>query len=131
MGRILVAIMLGITAAFACIAVAHCAAGGLPYVPGNSLTATSPGAALEAHSIGGKAIIVLGWCVGTFVGAAVAARMGHREIDVWIVAAIVVASALAWVATVPHGTKLMLAALILPWLSAWPATRLAHRWRPR
>lgn len=133
MGRILFAIVLGLVVAFATSAVAEALAMSLfPVASGDDLlNGVSLGGHVGPIPDGAKAILVAGWGLGTLLGGAVADRVGHREIDAYIVAAIVVSAAMAHAYRFVQPGWLIPAGLILPWLCAWAVRGLAHRFTRR
>lgn len=72
-----------------------------------------------------KWLIVAGWCLGAFVGAAVAARIAeHRSIVALAIGALVVAGTLINAREIPHPQWMILAGTLLPLPLAWLATRI-------
>lgn len=130
MGRILFAIVLGLVVAFAVSAAAEALAMQLfPVASGDDLlSGFSLGGHVGPIGDGAKAILVLGWGLGTLAGGAIADRIGHREIDAYVVAAIVVSAALAHAYRFVAPGWLIPAGAILPWICAWAVRGLAHRW---
>jgi hypothetical protein len=133
MGRILIAIVLGLIVAFAVSAAAEALASGLfPVASGDDLL---NGFSLGGHAgpipNGAKAILVAGWGLGTLLGGGVADRIGHREIDAYVVAAIVVAAAMAHASQFVQPSWMIPAGLLLPWICAWAVRGLAHRFARR
>jgi len=97
-------------------------------------------AIVAALPLAAKLLIVAGWCVGAFVGAAVAARIAeHRLIVALILGVLVIAGTLVNAREIPHPQWMILAGTLLPLPLAWLATRIvpAHvlapetgeRWR--
>jgi hypothetical protein len=133
MGRILFAIVLGLVAALAISGFADWLVSSIyPAASGDDLL---NGFSLGGHSgplaEGAKAILVAGWCFGTLVGGAIAARLGHREVDAYVVAAVVVSAAMAQSYGLVHPGWLAAAGALLPWGCAWMVGRLAHHRSPR
>lgn len=72
-----------------------------------------------------KLLIVAGWCLGAFVGAAVGARIAeHRMIVALTLGALVVAGTLVNAREIPHPQWMVLAGTLLPLPLAWLATRI-------
>jgi alpha/beta superfamily hydrolase len=82
-------------------------------------------AIVAALPMAAKLLIVAGWCLGAFVGAAVAARIAeHRVIVAMIIGVLVVAGTLMNAREIPHPQWMILAGTLLPLPLAWLATRL-------
>jgi hypothetical protein len=87
-----------------------------------------------------KLLIVASWCVGAFVGAAVAARIAeHRMTVASLIATANIVFTLINARSVPYPQWMILAGVLLPLPLAWLATRIvpghaptpqtAERWR--
>ena len=74
-----------------------------------------------------KAIVVLGWFLGSFAGATTAMKISRRALPGWIVAAAMVALSVATTLMFPHPAWMIGAAAILPLVAAWLAARLVAR----
>src|SRR5207342_699278 len=82
-------------------------------------------AVVAALPIAAKLLIVAGWCLGAFVGAAVAARIAeHRLIVALILGALVIAGTMFNARDIPHPQWMIMAGTLLPLPLAWLATRL-------
>lgn len=75
---------------------------------------------------GAKLMLILGWCGGTLGGGAVGAYLSRRRIGAWVVAGLIIASALSATRSIYHGLLLTSAALFLPCLCAWGVQGLAR-----
>ena len=75
---------------------------------------------VAAMPLAAKALVVAGWCLGAFIGAAVAARLAdHRLIAALTIAALVVVGTLMNAREVPHPQWMILAGTLLPLPLAW------------
>jgi pimeloyl-ACP methyl ester carboxylesterase len=82
-------------------------------------------AVVAALPYAAKLLIVVGWCLGAFVGAAVAARIAeHRLIVALILGALVVIGTLVNARAIPHPQWMIMAGTLLPLPLAWLATRI-------
>ena len=73
-----------------------------------------------------RAVVVFGWCLGAFVGAAVAARIAekYRTPCALLIGALVVAGTIDSALTIPHPTWVIAAGVLLP----LPLAYLAAKW---
>jgi hypothetical protein len=72
-----------------------------------------------------KVVIVAGWCLSAFIGAAVAARIAnHRIIAALLIGAMVAVATIANAIGVPYPKWMSLTGTLLPLALAWLATRL-------
>lgn len=77
-----------------------------------------------------KAMLVLAWAAGAFLGGLVAAKIAvHQNAAAIFVALVVMSGVVAMVIRVPHATWLGIAGLLLPIPVALLAARLVHRSR--
>ena len=82
-------------------------------------------AVVAALPFAAKLLIVVGWCLGAFAGAAVAARIAeHRLIVALILGVLVIAGTLVNARDIPHPQWMILAGTLLPLPLAWLATRI-------
>ena len=82
-------------------------------------------AIVAALPIAAKLLIVFGWCLGAFVGAAVAARIAeHRLIVALLLGVLVIVGTLFNAREIPHPQWMILAGTLLPLPLAWLATRV-------
>jgi hypothetical protein len=88
-------------------------------------------AIVAALPVAAKALIVLGWCAGAFVGAAVAARIAeHRLIIALLIGVLVVVGTLVNAQQIPHPQWMILTGTLLPLPLAWLATRIVPGYTP-
>src|SRR4249919_61316 len=72
-----------------------------------------------------KIVIVSGWCLSAFVGAALAARIAnHRILAALLIGTMVTIATIANAADVPYPSWMNLAGTVLPLALAWLATRM-------
>lgn len=77
-----------------------------------------------------RAMIVAGWCLGAFAGAAVAARLAsHRVSAALSIGAFVALGTWMNSQSVPHPLWMTATGVLLPLPLAWLATRLVPPWR--
>ena len=123
MKRILFGIILGALAAYLVIWLVDQAVAALfPVVPATDPTviARAEGVARpERLPAAARVVTIAGWCLGTLVGAASAARIAHRRVTAWIVAAFVVTVAIERSAQASQPGWMIAAGLLLPWACAW------------
>ncbi|NIJ07361.1 hypothetical protein FHS31_000957 [Sphingomonas vulcanisoli] len=128
MRRIIPGILLGTFVAFAVQWLVESVSGALLPLPEgfDPYSAANQGVMLQYDvPLLGKLMLILGWCLGALFGGAVAAYFSRRRIGAWVVAGLVIASALAATRSVYHGILLPSAALILPCLCALAVQNLA------
>ncbi len=73
------------------------------------------------------ALVLLGWCIASLVGAWVAARLArrHRRVAALAVGALILCGVVLNVASLPHPMWMIIAGLALPLPLAWLGGRLA------
>ncbi|WP_174274449.1 hypothetical protein [Sphingomonas bacterium] len=129
MGRILAGIVLGAIIAFGCVWTIEAISGAFYPLPTGFDPYTTANTGVEMATVvplPAKLLVVLGWCVGSLAGGAVAAWLSRRRIGAWIVAALIVAGALSTAAAITHPTWMVAAGLLLPWLCAWAVQDFAR-----
>jgi hypothetical protein len=126
-GRLILAILAGIAAAFATIWVIEMVHHLLYPIPGNVRMHDTAGLAryIAALPLGSQLFIAAGWLAGAAVGGAVAARISRKRKAAWWVAGIVAVSAIANVLFIPHPLFLIVAAVAAPLLGGLVARALA------
>ncbi len=131
MSRIIPGVMLGAFIGFACIWLVEAVSGALYPLPQgfDPYTAANQGVALRySVPFGAQLLVVCGWLLGATVGGGAAAYFSRRRIGSWVVAALIVASALATAQSIARPGWMIAAGLILPWGCALAVQNLA-RWK--
>lgn len=82
-------------------------------------------AAMARLPLANKLAVVIGWFVGTLVGAYVADRIARRGLAGGIVAVAVVLAAYVNMAMIPHPGWMWTAGVLLPLAAGWIAWRAA------
>ena len=127
------AILAGLAAAIVLIAaidfVAH-----LVYAPAEPVDMNDPAAVARMVAdmpVGAFALIVLGWGVGTFTGAFIAARMGRSAAYGFVVGAVILAVTIANLTMIPHPSGMWVAGILTVVVTAFIAVRSALPARKR
>jgi hypothetical protein len=125
-GRLILAILAGVAAAFATIWAIEMVHHLLYPIPGDLRLHDT--ARLAEHfrtlPMGSQLFIAAGWLAGAAVGGIVAARISRRRKAAWWVAGIVALAAIANVLFIPHPLFLMLSAVAAPLLGGLIARAL-------
>jgi hypothetical protein len=127
--RIAMAVVAGIVVAFLCVFAVEFIGHAL-YPPPAGLDMKNPAdqaRLMEAMPAAAKAMVLLGWFVGSLAGAWVANRIAGRSLAGWIVALLVVAAGVATMVMIPHPAWMWAGGIALPLAGAWVAERLAGR----
>jgi hypothetical protein len=77
-----------------------------------------------------KLLVVGGFLLGAFVGAAVALRLSQWRPSGWMIAALIAAGGAWTVIVIPHPLWMQIASVAAPLAGGWLAERMFHRARP-
>jgi hypothetical protein len=121
------AIVAGLAAAIVLIAgidfVAH-----LIYAPAEPVDTSDPAAVARMVAnmpLGAFALIVLGWGIGTFVGAFIAARIGRSAAYGFVIGAVILAATIANLYMIPQPAGMWIAGILTVVVTAFIAVRSA------
>jgi hypothetical protein len=127
------AILAGLAAAIVLIAavdfVAH-----LIYAPAEPVDTNDPEAVarmVASMPVGAFALIVLGWGIGTFTGAFIAARMGRSAAYGFVIGAVILAATIANLFMIPQPAGMWVAGILTVVVTAFIAVRSALPARKR
>lgn len=133
MGRTILGMLVGVVVAVAVIMVVEMLGHSI-YPPPPGLDPTDPAneaafAAFVAQMpFGAKAMLLVAWGLGTFVGALVGAKIArHQTAAALLVALVVMSGVVGMIMKIPHPTWLAIAGLIVPIPLALLAVRLVYR----
>lgn len=134
MGRTILGVVAGVVVAWLTITASQFASAAM-FPPPPGLDLRDPGqlaAFIAAVPPVAMALVVIGWTLGAFAGAAVAARISrkHALAAALLVAALVVAGVIANSTLIPHPLWMTVLGVALPLPAAWWAARLAAKPRP-
>lgn len=128
--RTVLAIVVGVIAAMAVILMLELIGMLLfPLPPGTPLASEADLAALVAASpIGKKIWVVMGWALGSFAGAWIAAKVARQRglIAASAVALLIIAGTVMNAVNIPHPLWMNALGVLLPLPMAWLAARLAR-----
>ena len=77
--------------------------------------------------VGAKIAVLVAWFLGAFMGGWVALLITKWNMSAWIVALFMLAGSLYSLITIPHPVWMAIAAVIIPFVAAVLAIRLASR----
>lgn len=133
MGRTILGMLVGVLVMFLVIMGVE-AVGHLIYPPPAGLDPMNPQHAaafatfVAAMPLAAKAMLVLAWTLGAFVGGLVAAKIArHQRAAALLVALVVITGVVGMAVAVPHPSWLVAAGLLLPIPAALLASQLVYR----
>lgn len=127
--RMVVGIIAGVVVAFLCVFAIEWIGHSLyPAPAGLDLKNPADQAKLmDAMPAAAKAMVLLGWFVGSLAGAWTANRIAGRSLAGWVVALVAIAAGIATMLMMPHPAWMWAGGIALPLLAAWIAERMTGK----